>query len=87
MNIPSFIDTSFVDKDGNLTPVWKNIMMELMSQIQTNYNNEGIRVPHQTTANVTKLSNAKSEGSLVYDKDAKKLYANINGVNKEFKFI
>lgn len=84
MNIPNFIDTKIVNKDGSLTDTWKQILMQTFSELQKNVSAEGYIVPQQTTANITQLNNTKSTGSLLYDKNTSQLKINLNG---EFKHL
>jgi len=87
MKIPNFVETQFVDKDGNLTPIWKQTMMQLFQELQNNASNEGIKIPQQDTANIAVLNNSKSTGALIYDADNHKLKVNLNGTFKEIQIL
>jgi hypothetical protein len=78
MKIPNFIDTPIVDKDGNLTLTWKQIIQQLITQLQLGLSDEGILVPQQTAGNIAKLTGDKVIGSLIYDSDNNLLKVNIN---------
>jgi phage-related holin len=82
MSIPNFIDSKFVDENGNLTDTWKMILSQLFSHLQNNLSQEGIKVPQQTTSNIGILDNINSLGALIYDKDTNELKVNINGTFK-----
>ena len=65
--IPNFEDTTIVDKNGMLTPIWKNIMSELVSFLQQNHSQEGLISPQQSTSTITSLATTKSIGAMIYD--------------------
>lgn len=86
--IPNFEDIKFVDENGYLTNEWRNILMQLFQGLQSNFSNEGLKVPQQPAANLVTLSTAQSIGSLVYDSDNNKFKACIpNGSVGEYKEI
>lgn len=87
MNIPNFIDTQVVDKEGRLTPVWRQILTQLITELQINVSDEGFKVPAQTTANITALSNTGSNRAIVYNSDTNKFFACENGVFKEIQTV
>lgn len=82
MKIPNFIDTQVIDKDGRLTPTWKQILSQLFTELQLNLSDEGIIMPQQTTANISQLNISKYIGGLVYNIDTDKAMANIAGTYK-----
>jgi hypothetical protein len=67
--IPNFEDMQVVDKDGNFTPTWKNIMSSLVTFLQKNHSQEGLVSPQQTTSNINTLSTVRSVGSMIYNTD------------------
>lgn len=87
MNTPNFIDVPIAEKDGRLTDSWRQLLSQMITEMQTKMSHEGIFVPQQTTTNIAILDNVKSTGALIYDSNTHKLKANINGVFKEFSFI
>ncbi len=74
MNIPNFIDSPIVDKEGRLTPVWKSILMQLITELQKNASDEGIYVPSQSAATILSLGSSSS-GALLYNSDTNKFMA------------
>jgi len=82
MKIPNFIDTQVINKDGYLTPSWKQILAQLFTELQLNLSDEGIIMPQQTTANITQLNISKYIGGLVYNSDTDKGMINIAGTYK-----
>lgn len=83
MNIPNFYDGKVVDKEGNFTEEWKNIMSQLFNELQKKMSNESHVAPSQSTTNISVLNVPKYKGGLLYDKDTNKLKVNINGTFKE----
>ncbi len=82
MNIPNFIDSQVVDKDGKLTDTWKQILSQLFAQLQGGLSEEGILVPQQKTENINLLTGEKNYGKLIYDSSTNKLKINLNGTFK-----
>lgn len=82
MMFPNFFNSQMVDRSGNLTDAWSNMFQDLVTQLQTNFNNEGIKVPQQATANITALNTAASVGNLLYNSDTNQLMVNIAGTYK-----
>jgi len=87
MELINFEDTKVIDENGYLTPGWKEILSQLIGQLQKNYSQEGLFVPPQTDTNITKLDNVKSNRALIYDETNDKLLININGTFKEIQTI
>lgn len=82
--IPNFSNTKAIDDKGNWTPEWANIMQQLISQLQLNYSNEGLKVPQQTTDVINDIgvlpnTPPKTEGSLLVDSTTKELKLYIDG--------
>jgi uncharacterized protein YtpQ (UPF0354 family) len=69
------IKQQFVDKDGFLTDAAKNLMEQLLQNMQQNLSDEGLVVPGQDSANVTIIQNGVNEqgaqialkGTLIFD--------------------
>jgi hypothetical protein len=70
MNIPNFEDSKIVDENGRLTPVWRNILNQLFTELQTNASEEGLYVPVLSSQAIEQLES--STGALVYNSDTKK---------------
>lgn len=87
MNIPNFIDSQVVDKDGKLTDTWKQIFSQLFTQLQGGLSEEGILVPKQSSTDITTLSTTENTGKLIYDKDNNVLKVNINSVFKTISTV
>lgn len=51
MNIPAFIETQVVNKDGTFTDSWRLIMTNLLQQLATNAGTEGFVMPSISSAN------------------------------------
>lgn len=66
MIVPNYIEMPFVDKNGHLTDVWRNILMQLLQQMQQNLSNTGFVIPSQSTANIALLTNAVN-GTMLYN--------------------
>ena len=73
VQIPNFEDMRFTDGKGHFTPSWKNIMQQFFGQIKKTISNEGIKIPQQTTVNITALNTLESVGALLYDSDTDEL--------------
>lgn len=88
MTVPNFISTPVIvkDKDGNYywSPEWRNVMTQLLQQLQDNFSQEGLVVPGQTAANITTLSTALSNQAILYDTDNNLFKGCIGGVFKTF---
>jgi len=86
MNIPNFIDTEMVDKEGKLTDVWKNTLNQLFSELQQNASNDsGVVFPQQASEDIDKFTGENSLGATFYDKTNHALKVNINGEIKTIK--
>jgi hypothetical protein len=82
MLIPNFINEKPVDENGNWSPEWQNIMVQIITQMQTSLSNEGFNMPQLPTTDIAKLTGAQSIGAIVYDNTLNELKANINGTWK-----
>lgn len=82
MNIQSVLDVPIADKEGRLTPPWRDFLSQFFIQMQQNFSNEGYKLPQQTAANILLLNTAKSIGNLLYDSDNNQFKVNINGTYK-----
>lgn len=81
MQIPNLPVGKVVDENGEMTSDWINFMSQLITELQLNLNNEGYRLPSQTTANINDLLDVnKSTGAMVYDRDTNEFKVNIAGV-------
>lgn len=67
MNIPNFIEAQVVDEDGKFTDVWRNLMIQLLKQMQVNLSDEGLVIPSQSTAHITTIQTGAPNGALLYD--------------------
>jgi hypothetical protein len=82
--IPNFQNVKLVNKDGTPTASAQLMFTQLFTQLQNYLSNEGLKVPLQTTANISELNIDKSTGALLYDQQTHELKVNING---EFKTV
>lgn len=87
MNIPNFIDAQVINKNGYLTDVWRQIFIQLFTELQINFSEEGIIIPKQTNSNIISLSGTDGTGKLLYNKDLDKLMVNIAGIFKEVQTV
>lgn len=87
MKTPNFIEEKLVDENGKLSPIWRNIFISLFDEMTENLSDEGIKAPHQTTLNITKLNTTDSTGKFLYDTDLKKAFINIDGTFKEIQTV
>lgn len=83
MNIPSVPIDTVTDENGGITPVWGNFFAQLVTQLQTNLNQEGYTLPRQTTANVAALNTDQSKGNLIYDSETEVIQMNNRGTYRE----
>jgi hypothetical protein len=72
-----------VDQNGVMTSEWSNFMTQLVTELQLNLNNEGYKLPSQSTVNINDLTDAdKSTGAMIYDADTNEFKVNIAGTWK-----
>jgi len=65
MNIPSYMHTPMVDKDGMPTATWQLFFTQLLSQMQDNLSDQGYVLPNQAAATVAQLSKS-GDGTMLY---------------------
>lgn len=87
MNIPNFVETKMVDKNGNLTTIWKQILMQLITEMQTSLSEEGFKIPQQTTSDIGKIVGTNTVGHIIYDKTLDQLKVNIGGTMKVVQVV
>jgi len=63
MDIPSYIPMKIVDEKGFLTAEWANIFNQIISQLQINFGNEGLKPPGLTTDQINELVLIAAEGA------------------------
>jgi hypothetical protein len=80
MNIPNYVEAQFVDEKGMLTPIWKNLLILLLQQLQNNVSNNGYVLPQLTTLQIANLTSLV--GNLIYNSDTQTFMVNIAGVYK-----
>lgn len=83
MNIPNFLDVQVIDSNGHFTGPWKEILSQLLGELQGRMSEESHIVPSQPTSKIALLNSTDYNGGLLYDSDAHKLKVNINGTFKE----
>lgn len=84
MNVPTFSYDKIVDKDGNWTLIWLQIIMQLLQQLQLNFSDNGVVIPSQSTSNITALLSNSLNGTIWYDSDTDSFKGLVNGVVKTF---
>lgn len=82
MNVPNYIHDRLVNKEGLLTEEWQVLIGQLLEELQTNFSNEGLVAPSQTTANINIIQPKALAGTLIYDTDTNQLMVNIDGTFK-----
>lgn len=86
MNIPSYMHTPMVDKNGMPTDTWQLFFTQLLNQMQTNLSNQGFILPPHEIATVSMVA-AQSNGAMVYVQDPNpandSMQVRINGVYKK----
>lgn len=82
MIIPQVPTENIMDENGSLHPVWQNFFNILVTQMQKDLSNEGIKAPEQANSNFAKLAGTDKKGAILYDSDNDVLKVNINGTFK-----
>lgn len=84
INIPNFdfANDRFVDEKGKLHPGAFQGLMELFTQLQSNYNKNGIQIPFLSGAEITAIEPQASNGVQVYNTDTHKGMICENGTFK-----
>ena len=77
-------DQPFVDKSGNMTPLWAAWFNNLNLALQTNFKNEGFVIPQQPASNIALLTAAASIANIIYDSTNNEFKGNIAGTWKTF---
>lgn len=78
MNIPNFVNAPISDKDGNLTVEWANLLQQLLTELQLNAGQEGLKASPLSSAQIADLvliantapvveNKAVSNGSILFD--------------------
>jgi hypothetical protein len=75
MNIPTFINVQFTDKDGNLTPAMQYYNDQLNQALLNGVGQNGFTISQLTTAQISTLGGdaAIPVGATFFDTDAAKL--------------
>lgn len=79
-NLPS--SQKITDKDGNLSAEWFQFFSSLVNALQQTISDEGILIPTQTAANITRLDTTKSARRLLFDSDNDVAKVNLTGTFK-----
>lgn len=89
MNIPSFVTDLFVDKKtGMLIPEWSSVLTQLITELQTNLNNEGYKLPQLIQADIDQLLDGDiSTARILYNSTTQKGMINENGTWKTIQTI
>jgi hypothetical protein len=67
MNVPTFSYDKVVDKEGNWSLIWLQIITQLLQQLQSNFSNEGVVIPSQTSSNIAIISADYPDGTIFYN--------------------
>jgi hypothetical protein len=73
-------DSTFVDKEGKLTPAWQLYFSQLNQALQSNFTPEGFVLPAQTASNISLLGSSEP-GTILYNSTTKK-----GMINEDFIF-
>ncbi len=86
--IPNLLSTPAMEKrpDGKyyFTSEMFNTLTQLITFLQQNFSQEGLKAPMQTSANITTLSTSLSTSAILYDSDNDEFKGCVNGVFKTF---
>lgn len=87
INIPTFVKQRFTDTLGHLTPQMHLFFDQFTNTMIDNFSQDGLVVPSRTTDEINNIAsstndNAKPDGTMWYDTEAKVLKVKINGAVK-----
>lgn len=88
MNVPTFSYDKVVDKDGNWSFIWLQIVTQLLQQLQLNFSNEGCVVPEVSAADIVIIAaNLPANGTMLYDSTNDLLKVWVGGTGGSFKTV
>ena len=87
MFVPTFSNSQFTDKNGNLTTTWLYVLSQLFNQMHGALSDNGFQVPNKTTAEIAEIFTNAPNGRLLQDKDTDELKVSINGVPKVVQVV
>lgn len=84
--IPNLPQNKMVDENGNPTPEELTFREALVTSLQNNLGSEGVVIPTQTAANITKIQNNQLPngayscqfGTMIYNSDANSIMIAVN---------
>jgi len=82
MNVPAYSASQVVDKNGNWTFAWLQVITQLLQQLQTNFSNEGLVLPQQTSSNISTIAPNYPNGIMFYNSSTNTMQVKINGTVK-----
>ena len=82
MNVPTFSYDKVIEKDGNWSLIWLQIITQLLQQLQANFSNEGLVIPQQSTDNITTIAANYPNGTLFYNSSTGHVQVIVGGVVK-----
>lgn len=84
MNIPNLPPPNqpLHDQNGNIHPAWYYFLSQITQEMQNNLSQEGIKIPMQPTANISKIQTISPDPSFIYDSNLHTVKVAINGVFK-----
>lgn len=62
----------------HMHPAWHQFFSQLTTALQTNFSQEGVSIPKQSTNNINLLTQTKSVGSFLYDSTTDQMKVNLN---------
>lgn len=83
----SLLSDPIVDKEGRMKDLLGIFLDQLVLALQTNFNNQGIAVPQQTSSNIILLTGTQYSGNILYDSTTNQFKGNVNGVWKTFTLV
>lgn len=81
MKVPDYVNAKLVDQNGMMSDVWRNTINELLTELQSNFSNEGLVPPTQNTANINVINPEATNGTLIYDEDTNELKVRLSDGN------
>lgn len=84
MNIPNMphISDPITSKGHPINPAWYRFFQQLITEMQNNLSQEGVRIPSQPNQNISKLEASSPSPSIIYNQDEKKYLLPVDGIYK-----
>ncbi len=79
MIVPTFSYDKVVDKEGNWSLIWLQIITQLLQQLQVSFSEEGLVLPQQSSANITVIAASYPNGTMFYNSDTDEFQVIVGG--------